>query len=40
MFIHANINTEIYMILPIGLYNNNKYKNKIAKLKKALYGLK
>jgi hypothetical protein len=26
--------------LPIGLYDNIKYKNKVAKLKKAIYGLK
>ena len=39
-FLHANIDTEIYITLPIGLYNNNKYKNKVAKLNKALYSLK
>ncbi|MEU5085174.1 reverse transcriptase domain-containing protein, partial [Streptomyces eurythermus] len=39
-FCHANIDTEIYTILPIGLYNNKQYNNKCAKLNKALYGLK
>ena len=28
------------MHLPTGLYNNNKYNNKVAKLNKALYSLK
>ena len=39
-FIHANIDTKIYTILPIGLYDNPKYKNKCCLLNKALYGLK
>ena len=40
-FVHANIDTDIYTILPKGLYtNNNLYKNRCCYLKKALYGLK
>jgi hypothetical protein len=39
-FCHANIDTNIYTILPIGLYTDTKYQNKCAKLNKALYGLK
>ena len=36
-FVHANIDANIYTILPIGVYNN---PNKCCYLKKALYGLK
>jgi hypothetical protein len=39
-FCHADIDAEIYTILPIGLYNQDIYQNKCAKLNKALYGLK
>lgn len=39
-FVHAYIDTDIYTILPIGLYSDNRYKNKVCHLKKALYGLK
>lgn len=39
-FVHANIDADIYTILPIGLYDDPKYKNKCCRLKKALYGLK
>jgi len=39
-FVHADIDTIIYCILPIGLYEDPKYKNKCCKLNKALYGLK
>jgi Reverse transcriptase (RNA-dependent DNA polymerase) len=39
-FVHADIDTDIYTILPIGLYNQGQYKNKCCKLRKALYGLK
>jgi hypothetical protein len=39
-FVHADIDTIIYSILPIGLYNNPIYTNKCCKLNKALYGLK
>lgn len=39
-FCHADIDTTIYTVLPIGLYNSPKYIGKCAKLNKALYGLK
>ena len=39
-FCHANIDTDIYTILPIGLYNKPEYNNKYTKLNKALYSLK
>ena len=39
-FVHADIDTDIYTILPKGLYNNPIYANKCCYLKKALYGLK
>ena len=39
-FIHADINEEIYVILPTGYYTEDKYKNKVCRLRKALYGLK
>jgi hypothetical protein len=39
-FVHADINVELYITLPTGLFTNNKYKNKVGKLNKALYGLK
>ena len=39
-FVHANINTEIYINLPTGLFTHPKYKNKVKKLNKALYSLK
>ena len=37
-FVHANIDADIYTILPTGIYN--KSPNKICHLNKALYGLK
>jgi hypothetical protein len=39
-FVHANIDAEIYTILPIGLYQDVRYRSKCCKLNKALYGLK
>ena len=36
-FVHADIDADIYTILPIGVYNN---PNKVCYLNKALYGLK
>jgi hypothetical protein len=39
-FIHTLIDIEIYMQLPTGYYQDNKYKNKVYRLKKAIYGLK
>jgi Reverse transcriptase (RNA-dependent DNA polymerase) len=40
-FVHADIDTDIYTVLPTGLYDQNgQYKNKCCKLQKALYGLK
>ena len=39
-FIKANIDIPIYCELPHGMYTDNKYKNKVAKINKALYGLK
>src|SRR5262249_12698644 len=36
-FVHAYIDTKIYVIPPTGFYNNI---NKVCKLKKALYSLK
>jgi hypothetical protein len=39
-FLHADIDVPIYCKLPDGLYNDNKYNNKVALLRKALYGLK
>jgi hypothetical protein len=39
-FLHANIDKDIYTILPEGFYKDPKYNNKVAKLNKALYGLK
>ena len=39
-FLHSEIDYEIYMKLPSYLYRDPKYKNKVAKLKKAIYGLK
>jgi len=39
-FCYTNIDTEIYTILPIGLYNNKQYNNKCTKLNKILYSLK
>ena len=36
-FIHADIDTEVYIIQPIGF---EKGHQKVCKLKKALYGLK
>lgn len=40
VFVHANIDTDIYTILLKGLYTDTIYKNKCCYLKKALYGLK
>jgi hypothetical protein len=37
---HADINTDIYTILPIGVYNDPKYRDKVCHLNKAIYGLK
>ena len=31
-FIHANIDTEIYINLSTGLFTHLKYKNKVGKL--------
>ena len=40
-FVHAKIDTEIYIELPdLGPYTNKNYKNKVGKLVKAIYGLK
>jgi len=39
-FVHADIDEEIYTILPTGFYTEDKYKNKVCRLRKALYGLK
>jgi len=38
--VHADVNEEIYTILPTGFYTEDKYKNKVCRLRKALYGLK
>ena len=41
-FVHADIDSDIYTILPTGLYRpkDPAYQNKCCHLKKALYGLK
>jgi hypothetical protein len=39
-FVHANIDADIYTILPIGVYSKNMNTSKCCHLKKALYGLK
>ena len=39
-FVHADINEKLYVILPISYYTEDKYKNKVYRLRKALYGLK
>ena len=40
--IHADIDSDMYTILPTGIYDQNdpKYRNKVCHLKKVLYGLK
>lgn len=41
-FVHADIDSNIYTILPTGVYDDKspKYRNKACYLRKALYGLK
>jgi hypothetical protein len=39
-FVYANINADIYTILPIGVYNDPKCRGKVCHLNKAIYGLK
>jgi hypothetical protein len=39
-FVHADIDKELYIQLPTGLFTEDKYLNKVGKLNKALYGLK
>jgi hypothetical protein len=39
-FVHADIDTDIYVTLPQGFYNDLDKNKKCLKLKKALYGLK
>jgi hypothetical protein len=39
-FVHADIDSDIYTILPTGLYRPKDHQNKCCYLKKALYGLK
>jgi hypothetical protein len=39
-FVHANIDSDIYTILPTGLYRPKDHQNKCCYLKKALYSLK
>lgn len=40
VFLHSEIDMVIYIKLPSYYYKDIKYKNKVAKLNKALYGLK
>lgn len=39
-FLYSKINIELYIRLLIYIYNKTKYKNKVAKLNKALYSFK
>ena len=39
-FLHGDLTKEIYMDLPPGCSAPDKYKRKVCKLKKSLYGLK